>query len=412
MCARCGRRGMGLAVRCLRSATRADEAGIGMHGQNDNPGRRGSASTDLSPMPSRQRSASAPPALSTMRQPSAPPSLILPPVQPVVQPSVQPLVQPMVQSLAQPSVQPSAQLSQMHVPVSPPHSGLVSPQMQPSSHPPPRPPRSSPSSVEVIRSDHGGAVPAVITPTQRPQSASSRNYGTINDDAQRGAHEPLLGPQPAQPPGPALRNIAHATDVLAAVTSAPYPGSAGPWIQGASGLLWATSGTVSGIDDLRQQPTTRMERVARGVSVFTDVTSTLAGLADTANAATNGLLPDAHDWRRGTGQASNALWAVSGLTSMASTGYQAASNWWNGRPSLSQALGFASATFNTLGAGFGMVANEYQQHDDAASQANVTVYGTLSAASWVTGSLFSIASTYTARRQQSASAHPPPSGEV
>jgi hypothetical protein len=404
MCARRTRRGTGLAVRCLRSATRADETGIGMHGQNDNPGRRGSASTDLSPMPSRQRSASAPPALSTMRQPSAPPSLILPPVQPVVQPSVQPLVQP--------SVQPSAQLSQMHVPVSPPQSSLVSPQTQPSSHPPPRLPRSSPSSGEAIRSEHAVAVPQLLTPTQRSQSTSNRNYGTINDDAQRGAHEPLLGPQPAQPPGPTLRNTAHATDVLAAVSSAPYPGSAGPWIQGASGLLWATSGTASGIDNLRQQPTTRTERVVRGVSVFTDVTSALAGIADTANAATNGLLPDAHDWRRGTGQASNALWAVSGLTSMASTGYQTVSNLWNGRPSLSQGLGFASATFNTLGASFGMVANEYQQHDDDASQANATLYGTLSAASWVTGSLFSIASTYAARRQQSASAHPPPSSEV
>lgn len=256
------------------------------------------------------------------------------------------------------------------------------------------------------------AMPSMITPTQRPQIASSRNYGTINDDAQRGAYEPLLGPQPAQSPGPTLRNAAHVTDVLAAVSSAPYPGSAGPWIQGASGLLWATSGTASGIDNLRQQPTTTTERVVRGVSVFTDVTSALAGIADTANAATNGLLPDAHDWRRGTGQASNALWAVSGLTSMASTGYQAVSNWWNGRPSLSQGLGFASATFNTLGASFGMVANEYQQHNDDASQANATLYGTLSAASWVTGSLFSIASTYAARRQQSASGHPPQSSEV
>ncbi len=256
------------------------------------------------------------------------------------------------------------------------------------------------------------AVPSLITPTQRTQSASSRNYGTINDDAQRGPHEPLLGPQPVQPPGPALRNTAHVTDLLAAVSSAPYPGNAGPWIQGASGLLWATSGVFSGVDDIRQQPTTTTERFARGASLVSDATSTLAGLADTANAATNAFAQDAHDWRRGTGQASNALWAVSGLTSMASTGYQAASNWWNGRPSLSQALGFASATFNTLGAGFGMVANEYQQHDDVASQTNATFYGTLSAASWVTGSLFSMASTYTARRQQRASAHPPPSDEV
>lgn len=256
------------------------------------------------------------------------------------------------------------------------------------------------------------AVPPVLTPMQRPQIASSRNYGTINDDAQRGAHEPLLGPQPVPPPGPALRNTAHVTDMLAAVSSAPYPGSAGPWIQGASGLLWATSGTVSGIDDFRQQPTTTTERFARGASLLSDATSTLAGLADTANAATNALAPDAHDWRRGTGQASNALWAVSGLTSMASTGYQAVSNWWNGRPSLSQGLGFVSATFNTMGASFGMVANEYQQHNDDASQTNATFYGTLSAASWATGALFSIASTYTARRQQSASAHPSPSSEV
>lgn len=256
------------------------------------------------------------------------------------------------------------------------------------------------------------AVPQVLTPMQRSQSASTQNYGTINDDAPRSQHQPLLGPSPAQPNGTGWRNTAHATDVLAAVSSAPYPGSVGPLVQGASGLLWASSGIASGVDDIRQQPTSRMERVARGASLVSDATSTLAGLADTANAATNAFAQDSHDWRRGTGQASNALWAVSGLTSMASTGYQTASNWWNGRPSLSQALGFASATFNTLGAGFGMVANEYQQHDDAASQTNATLYGTLSAASWVTGSLFSMASTYTARRQQSASAHPPPSGEV
>lgn len=333
-----------------------------------------------------------------MRQPSPPPSLILPSVLP--------------------SAQPSAQLSQMHGAVPPLVSSVLPAQSHPQSHPLPsvRPPRSLPSSEEAARSEHAVSVSPVPTPMQRSQVASNRNYGTINDDAssirQRSAREPLLGPPPAQTPGTGWRNAAHVTDLLAAVSSAPYPGSLAPVVQGTSGLLWAGSGLASGVDNLQQQPENRREHVARGIAVFSDVTASLAGLADTANAATNAFAPDAHDWRRGTGQASNALWAASGLASMASTGYQAVSNWWNGRPSLSQGLGFASATFNTLGAGFGMVANEYQQHDDAASQMNATLYGTLSAASWVTGSLFSIGSTIAARRQQNASVRHSPSDEV
>lgn len=329
---------------------------------------------------------------------ASPPPLLSSPASPVSQNNA--VLSPPV-PLAQPPQSQAPGLSQMG-PQLPPPQRTPPPTVQPavpSALPASgRERRQSFSPDEARRSESSAPSLPVSASSTRAASSAPHQSITINSDPS----QPLL-PRQAASSVSGWRIASHATDAAAAVTAAPYSSASFmPAVQGVSGALWAASGVTSFVDNIQQQPANMRERVGQGLALASDSMTTLAGLTDMANAGTNAFAQDDHAARRGTGQASNALWAAAGLTSMVSTGYQTVNNWWNGRSYLSQGLGFVSATFNTLGAGFGMAATEYSQGGDPASQFNATLYGSLSAASWGLGAVFGIGSTIAAQRQRAA----------